>query len=251
MKIIFLILLSLSILVADDSDDESGTKLLKAYPSTIKAYQDDKIIFFDGSQLPLDDQIKDKTFEMMLKNPSLKDQMKLRYIKVVDNPTYIPQIDESPGRMRNLAFFKKMYGATEDEVKKHLVKIIWLPKTKHMTLLATSVNDVNKQLQAVSDELDTLPQNLKSYAEDISGTYCWRNVANTNRLSPHSFGIAIDIGIKRSNYWLWDKEKNNFGYKNQIPIEIVKIFEKHGFIWGGRWYQYDTMHFEYRPELLQ
>mgnify|MGYP002637708491 CR=1 FL=1 len=23
-----------------------------------------------------------------------------------------------------------------------------------------------------------------------------------------------------------------------------------GFIWGGRWFHYDTMHFEYRPELL-
>ncbi|MEJ2663631.1 MAG: M15 family metallopeptidase, partial [Spirochaetia bacterium] len=27
-------------------------------------------------------------------------------------------------------------------------------------------------------------------------------------------------------------------------------FEKYGFIWGGKWYHYDTMHFEYRPELL-
>lgn len=27
--------------------------------------------------------------------------------------------------------------------------------------------------------------------------------------------------------------------------------EKHGFIWGGCWYHYDTMHFEYRPELLE
>ncbi len=35
----------------------------------------------------------------------------------------------------------------------------------------------------------------------------------------------------------------------QIPMEIVRIFEKHGFIWGGRWHHYDTMHFEYRPEL--
>ena len=26
--------------------------------------------------------------------------------------------------------------------------------------------------------------------------------------------------------------------------------EAEGFIWGGRWYHYDTMHFEYRPELL-
>jgi len=28
------------------------------------------------------------------------------------------------------------------------------------------------------------------------------------------------------------------------------VFERHGFIWGGRWWHYDTMHFEYRPELL-
>jgi hypothetical protein len=30
----------------------------------------------------------------------------------------------------------------------------------------------------------------------------------------------------------------------------VAVFERHGFIWGGRWAHYDTMHFEYRPELL-
>jgi hypothetical protein len=35
-----------------------------------------------------------------------------------------------------------------------------------------------------------------------------------------------------------------------MPPEIVAIFERHGFIWGGKWRHYDTMHFEYRPELL-
>ena len=39
-------------------------------------------------------------------------------------------------------------------------------------------------------------------------------------------------------------------YKNEIPWEIVRIFERHGFIWGGKWYHYDTMHFEYRPEII-
>lgn len=37
---------------------------------------------------------------------------------------------------------------------------------------------------------------------------------------------------------------------NRIPPEIVAVFERHGFIWGGRWRHFDTMHFEYRPELL-
>lgn len=39
-------------------------------------------------------------------------------------------------------------------------------------------------------------------------------------------------------------------YRNRIPADVVQAFERHGFIWGGRWYHYDTMHFEYRPELL-
>ena len=34
------------------------------------------------------------------------------------------------------------------------------------------------------------------------------------------------------------------------PREIVAAFEAQGFIWGGKWYHYDIMHFEYRPELL-
>jgi hypothetical protein len=31
---------------------------------------------------------------------------------------------------------------------------------------------------------------------------------------------------------------------------VVEIFERHGFVWGGRWSWFDTMHFEFRPELL-
>lgn len=73
-------------------------------------------------------------------------------------------------------------------------------------------------------------------------------------LSTHSFGIAIDINIKEANYWQWDcncyNENAKLAYRNKIPAIIVQVFAKHGFIWGGEWYHYDTMHFEYRPELL-
>ncbi len=30
----------------------------------------------------------------------------------------------------------------------------------------------------------------------------------------------------------------------------VLVFERQGFVWGGKWFFFDTMHFEYRPELL-
>ena len=39
--------------------------------------------------------------------------------------------------------------------------------------------------------------------------------------------------------------------RNNYPQEIVELFEKHGFIWGGKWSHFDLMHFEYRPELLR
>jgi hypothetical protein len=45
-------------------------------------------------------------------------------------------------------------------------------------------------------------------------------------------------------------EPKGFRFRNRLPVEIVQIFEKHGFIWGGKWEHFDTMHFEYRPELL-
>jgi hypothetical protein len=66
--------------------------------------------------------------------------------------------------------------------------------------------------------------------------------------------MTIDVNVNYSNYWQWDakstKENIKLNFRNKIPLKLVKIFEKYGFIWGGNWYHYDTMHFEYRPELL-
>ena len=121
-------------------------------------------------------------------------------------------------------------------------------KGRHALLFSGQHPD--KKLIAISDEIENLPSEIKAFALHPSGVFNYRKISNTNRLSVHSFGIAIDLNIKDSHYWIWDKAKGNMKYKNKIPFEIVEIFEKHGFIWGGRWYHYDTMHFEYRPELL-
>jgi hypothetical protein len=34
------------------------------------------------------------------------------------------------------------------------------------------------------------------------------------------------------------------------PAAVIGAFEKQGFVWGGKWLFFDTMHFEYRPEIL-
>lgn len=237
-------------LFASNEDEQNLSKLAKAYPDFIKSFSNNIIFFTDNDQMTYDDYIENKTYEEMLNNPSLKDQLSIRYIKIDENPKYKPMKNEDSGRIRYEPFFKKMYGSNQNEIKKNLTKIKWLPKTVNKTLLVTTINDVHKKLQNISDELDLLPDELKSFVNNPAGVTNWRKISNTNRLSSHSFGIAIDINVKNSDYWQWYKKDKEPKYRNKIPLEIVRIFEKHGFIWGGRWYHYDTMHFEYRPELL-
>ena len=98
-----------------------------------------------------------------------------------------------------------------------------------------------------SEELDRLPPEINKYAFPHAGTFNCRTVKDTGNRSAHAWGAAIDINTKFADYWLWAK---NGSYRNRIPFDIVDIFERHDFIWGGKWGHFDTMHFEYRPELL-
>jgi len=232
-----------------DSIPKEIKKLMSAYPSQIIGFSNHYVLFSDSSKLLFDDR-KQKTTEQLLNNPDIQDMFAFSYPK---GKIKIPiKKNNDPGRIRNDDFFKKMYGKTAAEVQKNLVEIVWCPKLVGQKLRITSINGVDKHLAAVSAELDKHPE-WKDYLKS-AGTFNWRMVRGNNRLSPHSFGIAIDLNIKHSNFWQWDckctSEDVDLTYKNKIPQGIVDIFEKHGFIWGGKWYHYDTMHFEYRPELL-
>ena len=59
---------------------------------------------------------------------------------------------------------------------------------------------------------------------------------------------AIDLSTRYADYWLWkaSKGKGAIAYHNQFPYEIVRIFEKHGFIWARR-VPLSTPCTEYRP----
>jgi hypothetical protein len=247
---ILLILFSFSINQDDNATEKHLQKICQAYPEHFVYCKDNVLKWKDGTEMIFDDK-KEKNWQEILESPDIEDQMKIPYPK---GKTYEPlQKGQDPGRIRNEMFFRKMYGNSQKEVQEKLTKIIWLPKTLQLPLRVTTVNQVHKKLDAISKELDEKPH-LTKYLQKIGGTFSWRNISGTNRLSMHSFGMTIDINLTYSNYWQWDNrttdENTVLKYRNQIPMEIVEVFEKYGFIWGGKWYHYDTMHFEYRPELL-
>ena len=103
---------------------------------------------------------------------------------------------------------------------------------------------------------------VRSWINNINTTegWGWRNVAGTRSRSYHSYGMAVDILPKslggRETYWQWASEKKpewwNIPYKDRYhpPDAVIKAFEAYGFVWGGKWAFFDTMHFEYRPEVI-
>jgi hypothetical protein len=216
--------------------------LMKFYPQIID-FNDNKLFFKDGSRLIYDDK-KKKSAQEVIDDPDIEDQFFYNYKLGIINDA---------GRIRNEDFFKKIYGNSKAEVEEKLVEITWCPKLVNQKIKVTNINGIDKIIKKLSAELDNHPE-YKTYLANIAGTFNWRKIAGTNRLSMHSFGMTIDINTKYSNYWQWDckckNEATKLNYKNKIPKELVSIFEKYGFIWGGNWYHYDTMHFEYRPELI-
>ena len=235
---------------ANNSDSSSSSKgkidgkqrLLNAYPDKIKEIKNNTIYFTDGTTMIYDDG-KEKDFVYMLDNSDPEDMFFYEYDTSATTPEYLHDV----GRSRSEQLFKKLYGSSSSAVSKQLVSVPWFGGNVKFS----SSNNAAKQLEKVYKELSQHPE-LKKYLKS-SGTFYWRNVRGANRLSAHSYGIAIDIGVDYSDYWLWKNpgapETKKITYKNRIPMQIVEIFEKYGFVWGGRWYHYDTMHFEYRPEL--
>jgi hypothetical protein len=224
-------------------------RLVAAYPDFLSHIDGNALVWKDGVRMRIDDNVGDKAPEARLSNPDIKDMFHDLY--PTNGSSLPPARDFDPGRVRYAPLFDRMYGdCRKKEVEHNLVTIPWLPKKWGRPVRITKINGVSERLAAISRDLDQLP-----YLFPHDGTYNCRPIAGTDRVSAHGHGIAIDLAAKLADYWRWSaKAEADAGaaipYRNRFPMEIVEIFERHGFIWGGRWYHYDTMHFEYRPELL-
>lgn len=71
---------------------------------------------------------------------------------------------------------------------------------------------------------------------DYGGCWSPRHIDFNPRkpLSMHSWGLAIDINVST----------NRLGAAPTMDPRIVQVFDRWGFVWGGRWRRPDGMHFE-------
>jgi len=235
--------------VASAEEPKSFRCLAEAYPDAVRAFHDGALVLRDGTTIRWDDGVAHKTADQRFDDPDLDDMFAVPYPAGADaRPP-----DDDPGRARVTALFDTLYGKDERAVRAALEDVAWLPRLGGTHRLPfNGRHGAARALRRVSTDLERLPAPLRKYFAITAGTYNRRAIAGTTRPSAHSWGIAIDLDTTNADYWRWNaRSGGELPYRNRIPIEIVRVFERHGFIWGGRWRHYDTMHFEYRPELLR
>jgi hypothetical protein len=196
----------------------------------------------DGRAVPFDDG-RQKSAAQRLDEPDIKDLFAQRYPTGPIAPVTTPDFD--PGRVRLDPLFEARYGAPSAHPDAVPFELLGSRFRVHRLALPAYTR-VRARLQALVDKQPS----LRPFLTELGGSLVVRNIAGTKRRSAHSYGVSLDINIKRAHYWRWQRPPAPLRWQNQVPQAIVDAFEAEGFIWGGRWYHYDTMHFEYRPELL-
>jgi len=166
------------------------------------------------------------------------------------NPTDRLPKDFDPGRYRVDALFMALYGDSESAGASNCVVAEFCGNSVKFNARYGAADALRAVSAGLTPLLAQKPE-IRSYVDKLAGTFNWRKVAGTESLSNHSFATAIDLNVKKAAYWRWvpPSQLETFSRKNW-PTEIIETFERQGFIWGGKWWHFDTMHFEYRPEII-
>ena len=217
----------------------------------------------DGKFLPLEELANKDLYSSLLyyypnevPNPKDFTEEDILKIKEFTNPKNRTDAKGSPQFLYNLIYEVETRISTEAKIKSH--SFLGKRTNAHhfihekLNLVQTDIYEIAKTDFEVQTFLDKL---------DSADSYAWRVISDSGNRSFHSMGLAIDVLPKgwgqKNLYWAWRRDidpKNwmmlDLDRRWMPPQKVIEIFEKHGFVWGGKWIIWDNMHFEYRPEVI-
>jgi hypothetical protein len=224
--------------------------LLIAYPEFITNIEENNgyvyLVMKSGKKLKYDDKTS-KNAQEKLANPDLQDTLEQFY--PLSEVKSIMEENFDPGRFRCYGLLSEVYGTSKQAIESNLSKVNVGYGNYQFNInnnAAHSLANVMKELLPLSQR----NQNVRKCLFPCSGTFNYRVISGTSRLSPHAFGIAIDLASDKRDYWKWASKDAGGKRLASYPNELVEVFENNGFIWGGKWSHFDILHFEYRPEII-
>ena len=165
-----------------------------------------------------------------------------------ETPTYCTDVLES------------LWGRSDEQIRSHGQSIIFLDHRMFVNkLLIDPLAAVEREILEVAKD----DSSVATWIDEMDITYSFinRGIAGSPTRSQHSWGMAVDFVPNSYGrlqvYWRWSRVYDREGW-HRIPLEqrwsppqvVIEIFEKRGFVWGGKWAHFDNIHFEYRPEIL-
>lgn len=165
-----------------------------------------------------------------------------------ERPTYCTDLMES------------LWGNTDAEIREHGRSLTFLDHRMFLNeMVVEPLAAVEREILIAlkdDDEIAIWVDHL-----DITYSFIDRDIAGSQNRSNHAWGLAVDFVPSsyegRQVYWRWSRVFDREGW-HRIPLtqrwsppqSIIEIFERHGFVWGGKWAHFDNIHFEYRPEII-
>lgn len=226
--------------------------LATVYPGLLTAIEVDRsgritAVLADGARVPYDDG-RVRTDRQALDDPDLKTMLAQPY--PLGPVTTEPALGFSPGRRRVQAVFLALYGHTRAEVAANCRRVPFLGQHMDFNTRYGAAAAFGRAEARLARALAADP-GLSRFLLPASGGIVWRTIAGTQRLSVHSFAAAVDVSPQGNPYWRnFPRGTNMLARRQAFPRTIVDAFEAEGFVWGGKWAEFDFMHFEYRPELI-
>jgi hypothetical protein len=119
---------------------------------------------------------------------------------------------------------------------------------------ADGMRDPNENMRGIrvhpiiADSLAAILQEIGNaglwrFVEPCAGGYTYRAIREIpTKLSLHSLGAAVDFDALK-NPMKWEPERTRLG--TEPGLGVVRIFNAHGWTWGGLWDRPDAMHFQY------
>jgi hypothetical protein len=228
--------------------------LRAAYPDAVAGMERGasgllELVLRDGARLVYDDG-RERTAKEAEEAPDVRTMLAQVYpLGPADEASAHPAPHFDPGRRRVQAFFLALYGHSEAEVRRNCRAVRFDGHAAPFNTRHGAADALDRVWARLAPQLAAHPEWQRAL-RPFGGTLAWRNIAATSRLSVHSFGAAIDLN-PHLPYWLSERHRDKVPAQVlAFPPEIVAAFEAEGFVWGGKWAEFDLMHFEYRPELI-
>lgn len=163
---------------------------------------------------------------------------------------------------RHPEFYETLYGVESRLVADRVMERITFLNfsTRVHPMVVEPLAEVESEIRSLIEsdaEVAAFVRNIAS----VSGFY-WRDIMGSASRSYHAYGTAIDLLPRRYaggfGYWRWASQAGieewwslPLSRRHSVPQPVIDAFERHGFVWGGKWIGFDPIHFEYRPEVIR